>query len=301
MFFLDLETSCTSQALANLLGVIGHFLILLEIVVPIILIVSLVKHLITCINNPDEKVNVKRIINSIGACIIVFFLPIIVNLIMNVVGEKYDFSACWLLAREHKVSLNSTKYVNISDKKRKKIIFSASDYDNGIVDIVGDKNTSVVVGNDWREKLVAAARTQLGVPYNSMHYGPREVDNSGFGCAMFVSYCYNQVFFNGVSGQQPGLGGFYGSTYEYWGNVTHDGYDAYNKKFVEVSASEAQPGDVVAYTSGNAYASYSSCGHVALYIGNGRAIGACYSGVLESSVEGQADGRDIHYLKYVGS
>lgn len=302
MLFLDLETSCTKQALANTLGLVGRIMLLLEIIVPILLIASLIKHVAYAITNPDEKTNVKKIIISIAGCFIVFFIPTIVNFVMSLMGEKYEFSSCWLLAKANKVSLNSTEYVNITNKKLKKVVFDAEKYESGASDSIVDVNGSVIVGNDYREKLVSAARTQLGMPYYSMHYGPREGDGLGFGCAMFVSYCYNQVFFNGVSAQYPGLGGFYGSTYEYWGNVTNDGYDPYNKKFVEVSAAEAQPGDVVAYTSGaNPYATYSACGHVALYIGNGKIIGSGSPGVVEGSVESQAVGRDIHYLKYVGS
>ena len=122
------------------------------------------------------------------------------------------------------------------------------------------------------EAVLSAAESQKGTPYWSMHYGP---DGEGFGCAMFVSYCYNQALFNGVSGQEMDTPGFYGSTYEYWGNVTNDGYDAHNKGFVEVSAEEAKPGDVVAYTEGSdPYSSFSACSHVALYIGDGNIIGS---------------------------
>ena len=79
------------------------------------------------------------------------------------------------------------------------------------------------------EQLIDYARSQIGQPYNSMHYGPKDGDNQGFGCAMFVSYCYNNVLFNGASAQEKGNGGFYGSCKNYWGNVTKDNFDAYNK------------------------------------------------------------------------
>ena len=74
-----------------------------------------------------------------------------------------------------------------------------------------------------------------------------EPDGGGFGCAMFVSYCYNQALFNGARGDDWDKPGFYGSTYEYWGNVTNDDYNAHNKGFKEVSAEEAQQSDAVSY------------------------------------------------------
>ena len=52
--------------------------------------------------------------------------------------------------------------------------------------------------------MLEIARSQLGVPYNSMNYGPAEEGGEGFGCAMFVSYVYNNLLFGGVSGQEPG-------------------------------------------------------------------------------------------------
>ena len=155
------------------------------------------------------------------------------------------------------------------------------------------------------QSVLDAAEEQLGTPYHTMNYGPKGSGNDGFGCAMFVSYCYNQALFNGVSGQDWDTPGFYGSTYEYWGNVTNDGYDPHNKHFKEVSAEEAMPGDVVCYTTGDdPYASVESCGHVALYVGDGNVIGSWGSGtsgpgVIECPVEDQSLGGGIHYLRYV--
>lgn len=158
------------------------------------------------------------------------------------------------------------------------------------------------------DAVLNAADSQVGVtPYCTMTYGP---DGGGFGCAMFVSYCYNQALFNGARGDVWDGDGFYGSTYEYWGNVTNDGYDPQNKGFVEVSAEEAKPGDVVCYTEGSdPYASHEACRHVALYTGNGQIVGSWGSGysgpgVITGDVESQAYGydgmRDVHYLHYVG-
>ena len=81
--------------------------------------------------------------------------------------------------------------------------------------------------------VLAAARSQENVtPYCTMTYAP---DGGGFGCAMFVAYCYNQSLFNGARGDDWNTPGFYGSTYEFWGNVTNDGYEPHNKGFVEVT------------------------------------------------------------------
>lgn len=180
----------------------------------------------------------------------------------------------------------------------------------------GDQNMNLDLGEKGSglssqelENVLAAAKSQENVtPYCTMTYEP---DGGGFGCAMFVSYCYNQALFNGARGDDWDTPGFYGSTYEYWGNVTNDDYNAHNKGFKEVSAEEAQPGDVVCYTEGSdPYATHEACRHVALYTGDGQILGSWGSGtsgpgVISGTVESQAYGngdtmRDIHYLHYVG-
>lgn len=308
MLFLDLETSCTSQALVNIFGIVGRLLSIICFSVPILLIISYIYKFTKLVQNPEEKNGIKKIITSGLALIIIFFIPIVVDTVMKMVGEKYNISSCWLLAKESRFSIQTEKYINIGgDPEKKNIISDSSLYENGV-----PRNNSSSSGGGITSatgaKLVEAARSQLGVPYHTMHYGPKGSGYEGFGCAMFVSYCYNQVFFGGVSGQDYGTSGFYGSTYEYWGNVTNDGYNPHNKKFVEVSASEAQAGDVVAYIyqGSNPYATIENCPHVALYIGNGRIIGSwglgtSGPGVIEGDVSSQADGTVPHYLHYVGS
>ncbi len=161
-------------------------------------------------------------------------------------------------------------------------------------------------------QLIEAGRTQIGSPYNSMHYGPEEGDGEGFGCAMFVSYCYNQVLFNGASAQEKGNGGFYGSCMNYWGNVTKDNYDAYNKGFIEVDASEAKPGDIVCFVNkkdtAGLHSAANNCYHVGLYLGDGNMIHSSKfvtNGVGECSIESylnaRNNGRGVRYLHYVGT
>ena len=302
MVFLDLETSCTSQALANIFGIVGRVLTFICIAAPILLIVSYVYRFTKLIQNPDEKGGIKKIINSGLAAMIIFFIPTFIDSSMRLAGEKYNISSCWLLAKESRFSIENKKYVEAyTGPERKKIIVDASHYEKGVAKS-GSAYFSASGGitRATGEKLVAAARSQLGLPYYSMHYGPKEGDGLGFGCAMFVSYCYNQVFFGGVSAQYPGLGGFYGSTYEFWGNVTRDGYDAYNKKFVEVSAADAQPGDVIAFLrGGDHHSSATNCYHVGLYVGDGKIIDSSYYGVTERSVNIYAS--DYHFLRFVGT
>ena len=314
MLFLDLETSCTSQTLSSVMGFVGRLLDLIGIIVPILLMIMLTIKIAKVVRNPDDKKLQPQIKNSIMAAIVVFMIPVITNACFSMLGEKTNISSCWLLAKSNSYTINSPQYIAIEKEKRNSIYNNPEDYQKGVpkpepTPTAPESNTpgnntpattisggtTLATGN----RLVEVGRTQIGVPYHSMHYGPKGSGHDGFGCAMFVSYCYNQVFFGGVSGQEMGLGGFYGSTYEYWGNVTRDGYNPHNKKFVEVASSQAQPGDVVAFLrGGDHYASYSNCYHVGLYAGNGNIIDSSDAGVQERPIN--INNGDLHFLRYMG-
>lgn len=129
-----------------------------------------------------------------------------------------------------------------------------------------------------RERIVAAARKQLGVSYFSMNYSASEgyagwmgthYVGKGWGCAQFVAYCLNTV-----------LGTAYvGSCYNYGGDALGQGENQGGGQFRFISAAEAKAGDCVLYgRSGYDGSRYDHYGHIALYVGNGRVIGAMGKG-----------------------
>lgn len=269
------------------------------------------------VTNPDDKKGLSKIKNSVIAAIVIFFIPMLVNVLFQAMGEKYNVSSCWMLAKTTKYTVESLQYMDIEEQEKHKITTDESDYEKGVPKPIENTNSNTStnsnsnattiqggITSETGNKLVEVARSQIGVPYHTMHYGPKGSGSEGFGCAMFVSYCYNQVFFGGVSGQDYSTSGFFGSTYEYWGNVTNDGYNAHNKKFVEVKPEQAQAGDVIAFLRGNNhYSSHDNCYHVGLYIGNGQMIDSSGSGTSGRGVaEGGIDINrgDIHFLRYVG-
>ena len=100
------------------------------------------------------------------------------------------------------------------------------------------------------QAIINAARSQLGVRYKWGSSSP----SSGFDCSGLVYYAYNQ---GGTSMPRKTAKG-----YTFGGRI--------------ISQSEAQPGDLVAFT-GNDY------GHMGIYVGNGRIIDA--SGSRQQVVE----------------
>ena len=127
-------------------------------------------------------------------------------------------------------------------------------------------------------ELLSLGASQKGVKYHSMHYDPKGTKNAGFGCAMFVAYCFNELLHPGekIDGEDKNNNGFYGGCSHFFGNITTDGFDAHNKGFVEVSAADRQPGDIVCFVttreSDDIRGSAKNCFHVALYTGDGDKI-----------------------------
>ena len=105
---LILQSVCSDFALATILNIVRRVLSFIQLVVPIILIVSGTMHVIQMMANPDEKKNMKKLINSFAAAIIVFLLPFVINLTMSVISETgdvgleengnltpFNVSSCW--------------------------------------------------------------------------------------------------------------------------------------------------------------------------------------------------------------
>lgn len=167
------------------------------------------------------------------------------------------------------------------------------------------------------DELVAVARRYLGRPYESMHNGA--IDGQGFGCAMLVAACYNEVFTDGAycgNSGRTGVGGewhldsqgrgCYGSTYNFYGEVSSHDYEQMKMGTWKKTLNPV-PGDVICYLeAGESWSHASACSHVALYIGGGRCIGAMgvgkqayvkgRRGVNETTPEAQAFGRGIVYI-----
>lgn len=136
------------------------------------------------------------------------------------------------------------------------------------------------------ERIVQAARSQLGAPYNSMHCGPLppDGDGSGFGCAMLVCWCYNRVL--GTH--------WYGSCWNLYGDAIGRGRQEDGTLSL---TGHPVPGDVVLYLA-SSDGRDTDAAHAALYVGGGRCIGAWGSGkrphawgdVRETTVRYQAAG-----------
>ena len=92
---IQLLVDCNAVSKTVLVKVIKKALTIIHIVGPILLIFALTIHITQLVANPDDKKLQKKILTSILATLFLFFLPTIFNLIMSLVSNATEFSACW--------------------------------------------------------------------------------------------------------------------------------------------------------------------------------------------------------------
>lgn len=157
---------CFNTFLLSILTLVKHALSIIHIFVPIILIVFASISFFRLINNPEDKNGVKRIVNQFIAAVVVFFIPIILNVIMSLIGMKTYFSMCWNEASD-KISLGTTYYDD--GRVRKKIIYDSKNYE---------------IGNSYNESGTAELAVKVvptATPQGPL-YTPKDYKNGGAWC-----------------------------------------------------------------------------------------------------------------------
>ncbi len=122
--------TCNDSTLLPILSVVKRVMTMVQIMVPLILIVMVSIKLINMIMKPDEKKEIKKIINTFIVAVVVFFVPVVVDVTISMLGENNKFSNCWLNADES-FSV-SKKYFHIGEKERKSILQNPDDYEPGV-------------------------------------------------------------------------------------------------------------------------------------------------------------------------
>lgn len=115
MYILDVMETCNDTTLSSVLPVVKNIMLLIQIIVPIVLLISFTADFIKLTINPEDKKGFRNILNKLIAAIIVFVLPFIVNVIMGAVGESTTFSDCWNKAPSTINISGEHDYVNIDE------------------------------------------------------------------------------------------------------------------------------------------------------------------------------------------
>lgn len=130
----ELGNCCNSTSMAVLFNVIKRIVDLIQIIAPILLIVMATVNASKLVANPDEKNGTKKIINQFLAAAIIFFIPIVVDAILNIMPQTFSVSACWKQSKRSAEASRSLKpqYTPIdSSRKRTPIVSNSDDYEEG--------------------------------------------------------------------------------------------------------------------------------------------------------------------------
>lgn len=138
----SLGTCCNDYGIAIFLNIIKNAIEVIQIIVPVILIGASMIELFKMVTspNPEDKTGVKSITNKFVAAAIVFFLPIIVNLTISIVGEgantgNLDVIKCYKESTSTVEVMNRTRtrYIKRSstNKEPVKVVFDGSDVGDG--------------------------------------------------------------------------------------------------------------------------------------------------------------------------
>ena len=198
MFFLTL---CEEPTILNLILFIKSILEIGGIIVPIILIVMVTVDLIKIILDASEKTikdSSKSMLNRIIAAIMVFFVPVVVNVLMNMIEQdNVEKTACWTNAntetiakfkavkeakrlseqeeKQKKIAENNKKREE-EDKKRKENVVRRPDSD------YGNNSSSSGIGST---DLLQTAMNQVGQGYKTF---TDWYDFADEWCAIFVTW-----------------------------------------------------------------------------------------------------------------
>lgn len=119
---------CDSFEVSFFIQIIKKFFLLIQIITPILLIVSLTITFIKMLSNPDNKQNKAKLKNKVIACIIIFSLPTIINITIQLFSNSTYFTTCW--NSNNSISLKSN-YIENPKKKKQNLLINPDDYKNG--------------------------------------------------------------------------------------------------------------------------------------------------------------------------
>lgn len=132
MQILDVSSACNDAALSLVLSAFKKALSLIQLLGPILLFISLTYTFIQLVRKPDEKKYVSRIKNSLIALLVVFFVPLIVNVLFGALGNTTTFSSCWNSAGNNGGGSSPHEYIEIESGGTTSTIYTdPSQYQRG--------------------------------------------------------------------------------------------------------------------------------------------------------------------------
>ncbi len=128
---MSLVETCGSGALASVISIVKKILNLIQLMGPILAIIGLTIILVKLVSNPDNKKLKNAFKNWLIALLMVFFVPIIVNVVMSFFDDSFSFAACWNYADSYKINGDSSYIDPNGDDSNNSVLGDPDLYDSG--------------------------------------------------------------------------------------------------------------------------------------------------------------------------
>ncbi|MBP5678897.1 MAG: SGNH/GDSL hydrolase family protein [Bacilli bacterium] len=187
MSLLWIASSCSDPGLQSILAIVKRILSLIQIIGPILALVSFSIHLTHLVRDPDDKKRLPKLRNSAIALLVLFFIPMSVNVLCGWLDDSTVFSSCWNSANYQAPSGGGSYVSPNGDDSKSPILSDSGDYQkgdkkksnsnqsstgNGTGDRVGDGNSSsskvVFIGDSRTVQMYAYLKgSWSGANYSS--------------------------------------------------------------------------------------------------------------------------------------
>ena len=243
-----LGTCCSDYSVVGILSITKRIFGLIQFVVPFILIVAATIQFIQLTINPELKDGFRRVLNKFIAAVIIFMLPVLVDVFLNATSTSFNVSACWKQIDVTKSqNIFGGKYSNDDALWLDPTIYeekSSLEFAKG--NSGGSGNTST---GSLRSRIVAYAKEFKGEKYRAVGcVWNGEKPYKATDCIGFVKGVYKHFGIKSMANAPCG---------------TQSLYRARKGILTQVSEKDALPGDIVLWK-----------GHIAIYMGDGKIIHA---------------------------
>ena len=241
-----LGNCCNSYVLANILNITQNIFSLIQLIVPILLIITGTVQFVQLTINPEMKGGFRKVLNKLIAAFIIFFLPVLVDAVVNLAPNSISVASCWEEASNIVLDNSDYRYIEGLDddksSKRSAIVVDPKKFDRGKPSSNSGSNSS----NNPNAKVAAYAKQFVGKPYRLGGFWNGSERYTATDCCGFVVGAYRHF---GVNFSAP--------CKNLWNNTAIA---------ERVSENNIRAGDIVYYDKKGKYY------HFAILTGNGEEI-----------------------------
>lgn len=268
----ELGNCCSDPGLATLIEASRRVMNLIQIIAPILLIIMAAIQFTRLVMNPEVKGGLKGIKNMFVAAAVIFFIPVIVDVVLNMMPQSFSVSACWQQAKTIAESSRRYNFEYISpyeSQSTSKALTDPSEYEKGKPKSTTGSGGNIAPGDakgilEGAEKVHTMYEqnkwfyyTSLGqLRWNDIKYSTNNPSRATC-CATFVG----SAFYAGGVFSESELNKYnYNSAYGISQLCQEHGWTKIS------SYSQLAAGDIVIMSGPEGG---SSVGHVQIYAGNG--------------------------------